>query len=1078
MFGHALNPHYFANPPGVHVRAALLFARLVRRPRRRVGTPSRTPDRGLHARARRRRACSGRSRCGCCTSPARGCSAARVGPARGGDRGGRVPAGLLLAPGAQRRADAGAADAVAARQRRRAAQRARARLRCSPGSGWGSACATKYTGGIVLVPLLAAAAAGCSAAAPPRRDGAAALGAAPAALALAAFLRRQPLRAARLHGASTHELVHQSTLSAEAQGKLGAPQSSGARLLPVVAHLGARLGAGAPAALGGASGSGARDRRLGWLLVPGAAAVPAVHGPAGPLLRPLADADLPDSSCLLAAYLRGVRRVDALAAGAGAVAARRRCWPARSARCALLRRRGSSTSVHSASCCRAPDTRNLRARLDARAHAPPARRSWSSRSSPDEWAQDIGTRRALTANGNRWVEVPAQPLEHRQRRLGASCGRGRDRQHRGLRAHAQPGADRLLRAQRLLLGRQRLDAARPRRGRPERGAAGDRLLPRARAPRRSRLPRPRPTARRGPVAFNFDWSFDYYPLAYDAAGPDDDGLPPARRPVRGAAERGALYPGSCRCGAAAPTPTRQHLARAIELADARARARQAEPASSAPWSSRDGEVLGEGWHDELRRRARRGQRDRGLRRARTSSGATLYVSLEPCCHEGKTPPCTDAILAGGHHARRRRLRRPDREGLRPRPRDPARRGRRGRRRRRRARRARAAAQPGLPQARAHRAPVGAVQVGDDARRQGRHAHRRLASGSPARPAASSRTAGAPSVDAVVVGIGTALADDPQLTARIEGRSPSCASRAASCSTRPARLPLDSQLVARRREIPLTVVVSRAAPRARDRRARGRRRRGARRDRRERARARALGARPARRRAASTSILLEGGPHLAGAFLDAGEIDEVRLFLAPLLLGGSAARDPLEGEGVEQISEALRALTLRLRARRRRPADLRAAAGVVSDVHRARRGPRDRSRRSTRTRRAARALTRRDAGWPRELGEGDSVAVNGVCLTATGVDDGDASRADVDGRDAAALVAGRARRRARRSTSSCRCAPTTAWAATSCRATSTASATVARDRARRASRASSRSTPSPSCCATWSRRARSPSTASA
>ena len=57
-----------------------------------------------------------------------------------------------------------------------------------------------------------------------------------------------------------------------------------------------------------------------------------------------------------------------------------------------------------------------------------------------------------------------------------------------------------------------------------------------------------------------------------------------------------------------------------------------------------------------------------------------------------------------------------------------------------------------------------------------------------------------------------------------------------------------------------------------------------------------------------SVLLEGGPHLAGAFLDAGEIDELRLFLAPLLLGGSAARDPLEGEGVERISEALRALS--------------------------------------------------------------------------------------------------------------------------------------------------------------------------
>src|SRR5262249_32527857 len=58
----------------------------------------------------------------------------------------------------------------------------------------------------------------------------------------------------------------------------------------------------------------------------------------------------------------------------------------------------------------------------------------------------------------------------------------------------------------------------------------------------------------------------------------------------------------------------------------------------------------------------------------------------------------------------------------------------------------------------------------------------------------------------------------------------------------------------------------------------------------------------------SSVLLEGGPHLAGAFLDAGEIDEARLVLASLLLGGSPARDPLEGKGVERISEALRALT--------------------------------------------------------------------------------------------------------------------------------------------------------------------------
>jgi diaminohydroxyphosphoribosylaminopyrimidine deaminase/5-amino-6-(5-phosphoribosylamino)uracil reductase len=60
----------------------------------------------------------------------------------------------------------------------------------------------------------------------------------------------------------------------------------------------------------------------------------------------------------------------------------------------------------------------------------------------------------------------------------------------------------------------------------------------------------------------------------------------------------------------------------------------------------------------------------------------------------------------------------------------------------------------------------------------------------------------------------------------------------------------------------------------------------------------------------TSILLEGGPHLAGSFMDAGAIDEVRLFIAPLVLGGRTARDPLEGEGVDRVADALRALTLK------------------------------------------------------------------------------------------------------------------------------------------------------------------------
>jgi diaminohydroxyphosphoribosylaminopyrimidine deaminase/5-amino-6-(5-phosphoribosylamino)uracil reductase len=158
-------------------------------------------------------------------------------------------------------------------------------------------------------------------------------------------------------------------------------------------------------------------------------------------------------------------------------------------------------------------------------------------------------------------------------------------------------------------------------------------------------------------------------------------------------------------------------------------------------------------------------------------------------------------------------------------------------------------------------------------------------------------------DAVAVGIGTALADDPQLNARFDGASRQ-PRRVVFDSE--GRLPLDSQLVRGAPALPLTVVVGRAASRRRT-------------DALEAAGAEVIVAtgenEPARVRSALdqlgaaeiTSVLLEGGPKLAGAFLDAGEVDELRLFLAPVVLGGSSARDPLEGEGVERIAEATRAL---------------------------------------------------------------------------------------------------------------------------------------------------------------------------
>ncbi len=350
---------------------------------------------------------------------------------------------------------------------------------------------------------------------------------------------------------------------------------------------------------------------------------------------------------------------------------------------------------------------------------------------------------------------------------------------------------------------------------------------------------------------------------------------------------------------------RLHLARAIELAGRGVGAVKPNPVVGAV-IARDGEVLGEGWHERF-----------GSAHAEVNAieacgmadlaGATLYVSLEPCCHEGKTPPCTEAIVQAGiarvvvgsddptEKAAGRGLGILRDEGVEVVIADGE-----------LATRARLLNQAFRKHARTGRPWVlfkSAMTL--DGKVATRAGDSQWISGEASRELAHQWRA---SVDAVVVGIGTALADDPQLTARPEG-NPACPSEQPRrvVFDALARLPSDSRLLAAAAEIPLTVVVSRAAARADT-------------DALEAAGADVLVAtgenEPARVRSALdqlgqlgvASLLLEGGPHLAGAFLDAGEIDEIRLFLAPLLFGGRTARDPLEGEGVERIDDAVRALT--------------------------------------------------------------------------------------------------------------------------------------------------------------------------
>jgi diaminohydroxyphosphoribosylaminopyrimidine deaminase/5-amino-6-(5-phosphoribosylamino)uracil reductase len=331
---------------------------------------------------------------------------------------------------------------------------------------------------------------------------------------------------------------------------------------------------------------------------------------------------------------------------------------------------------------------------------------------------------------------------------------------------------------------------------------------------------------------------------------------------------------------------RAHLARSIALA-ARGEGLVAPNPLVGAVVARGAEVLGEGWHERL-------------------GGA--YVSLEPCCHTGRTPPCTEAIIAAGlrrvvvasddpsEKACGRGLGILRDEGIEVLIDEGE-----------LSQQARSLNQPFRKHARVGRPWIlfkSAMTL--DGKVATRTGDSRWISGVESRDRVHRWRS---MLSAVIVGIGTVLADDPLLTARPNGRgAPEATQPRRVVFDSLARTPLDSRLVRHTEEAPLTIVVSRAARRADT-------------DALEAAGAEVIVAsgenEPARVRNALdqlgalgiTSALLEGGPHLAGAFLDSGEIDEVRLFVAPMLLGGRTARDPLEGEGVDRIADAMRTLTL-------------------------------------------------------------------------------------------------------------------------------------------------------------------------
>ncbi len=309
----------------------------------------------------------------------------------------------------------------------------------------------------------------------------------------------------------------------------------------------------------------------------------------------------------------------------------------------------------------------------------------------------------------------------------------------------------------------------------------------------------------------------------------------------------------------------------------------------------NGRIVGEGYH---RRFGGPHAEVHALKAAGTKSrGATLYVTLEPCCHFGKTPPCVDAILRAGIRHVIAAMKDPN----------PVVAGKGFRR----LRAAGIDVRVGLleTEARAQSAPFITFQTrrrpyvilkwaqsidGKIATRSGDSKwitsieSRRMAHALRAR------------VDGIIVGVDTVLADDPDLTARWV-RPKRIATRIVLDSG--LRLPLTSRLVRTARRTPTLVV---ASEKARGLVARRRRLEAAGcrvwtlpTDSRGIALKRLLSA---LHEMAMTNLLVEGGGRVLGSFLQAGLADAAEVFVGPKLIGGETNPGPLRTAGPRSMAE--------------------------------------------------------------------------------------------------------------------------------------------------------------------------------
>ncbi|HEX8748917.1 MAG TPA: bifunctional diaminohydroxyphosphoribosylaminopyrimidine deaminase/5-amino-6-(5-phosphoribosylamino)uracil reductase RibD [Pyrinomonadaceae bacterium] len=318
---------------------------------------------------------------------------------------------------------------------------------------------------------------------------------------------------------------------------------------------------------------------------------------------------------------------------------------------------------------------------------------------------------------------------------------------------------------------------------------------------------------------------------------------------------------------------------------------------------REGEVAGEGFYlyDGVKHAETLALEDAGER----ARGGTAYVSLEPHAHHGRTPPCTDALIDAGIRRVVSSIEDPNPQvsgkGL------------------AHLRRAGLEVRTGVLASEAERLNEKYIHF---MRQRRPFVHLKLAVSLDGRTA--TRTGDSRWItneaarsrvhelrreyDAILIGAGTALADDPLLTDRsgLKRRRPL------------VRVLLDeglkvshqSQLARTARDFPLIVFTSK---RADTEKARLLESGGAQiiRDDEGGRNLQAVLAKLAER--SLQSLLVEGGANVAGAFLDSGLVNKVTFFIAPVIIGGRDATPAVAGVGAEKISDAYRLRDVETRA---------------------------------------------------------------------------------------------------------------------------------------------------------------------